>query len=159
MPAQRQDYILGQIALLRQFVARLLRRKEPAALEEALQLAFHLQEKLFPVPPAEFLKLDVAAQIAALRAGQSAETGRERCLTYATLLKETATLYALAGREDLATGARQLALHVVLAVAVDQPPGDSPTSVLLAELLTALGDAELHPPVRELLSKLSQQTE
>lgn len=157
MPAQRQDYILAQLDLLRQFVARLLRRQEPATLSEALQLALHLQEKLLPLPVPDFLRLEVSGQIAALRQGQSAEAGRSRCLTYARLLQETAKLYALSGRDDLATGARQLALHVTLSVAIDLPPGDTSASVLLAELTSALGQTELHPPVRELREQLDQR--
>lgn len=142
MPAQRQDYILGQIQLLREFVARLLRRREAAGLQEAIQLALHLQEKLFMRPAAEFLQLEVKEQIAALKLGESPEAGRDKCLAYATLLKETAALYDLCDRPDLATGARQLALHVTLGVAVDLPPGDASAQVLLAELNAALGDRQ-----------------
>jgi hypothetical protein len=140
MPAQRQDYILGQIQLLREFVARLLRRREAAGLSEALQLALHLQEKLFGRPAADFLKLEVNEQLAALKLGESTEAGRDKCLAYATLLKETAALYDLIDRPELATGARQLALHVALGIAVDLPPGDISAQVLLAELNAALGD-------------------
>jgi len=158
MPAQRQDYILGQIQLLRQFVARLLRRREEAGLSEAIQLALHLQEKLFGMPARDFLRLEVSEQIAALQKGESKDEGHAKCLSYATLLKETASLYAIKGHPDLAAGARQLALHVVLSVAVNQPATDTSTNVLLAELTAALGDAELHPPVRDLQTKLDQRT-
>ncbi len=157
MPNQRQDYLLGQIQLLRQFVARLLRRREEAGLHEAIQLALHLQEKLFAMPAAEFLRLEVSEQIAALRKGESKEEGHAKCLAYATLLKETAALYAMKDQPDLASGARQLALHVVLSVAVDQPAGDTTVNVLLAELTASLGETELHPPVRELQEKFDQR--
>jgi len=157
MPSQRQDYLLGQIQLLRQFVARLLRRREEAGLHEAIQLALHLQEKLFAMPAAEFLRLEVSEQIAALRKGESKEEGHAKCLAYATLLKETAALYAMKDQPDLASGARQLALHVVLSVAVDQPAGDTTVNVLLAELTASLGETELHPPVRELQEKFDQR--
>jgi hypothetical protein len=157
MPAQRQDYILGQIQLLRQFVARLLRRREEAGLNEAIQLAMHLQEKLFGMPAADFLRLEVSEQIAALQKGESKEEGHAKCLAYATLLKETAALYAIKEQPDLAAGARQLALHVVLSVAVNQPANDTSTNVLLAELTGLLEHTELHPPVRELQEKLDQR--
>ena len=157
MASQREDYIIGQIQLLRQFVARLLRRREEASLNEAIQLAMHLQEKLFVKPAAEFLRMEVSGQIAALRLGESKESGHAKCLAYATLLKETATLYQINGQDDLATGARQLALHVVLSVAVDQPASDTSANVLLAELTAALGNTELHPPVRELQEKFDQR--
>lgn len=158
MPAQRQDYILGQIQLLGQFVARLTRRRDAAGMDEAIQLALHLQEKLFGRPAKEFLQLEVSEQIAALRLGESKESGHSKCLSYATLLKETATLYDLSNRNDLATGARQLALYVTLSIAVDQPAGDTSANVLLAELTSSLAGKELHPPVRELQAKLDQRT-
>ena len=157
MPSQREDYILAQIQLLRQFVARLLRRREEAGLHEAIQLALHLQEKLFARPAAEFLRLEVSEQIAALKLGESIEAGRAKCLAYATLLKETAALYEIKGQNDLAAGARQLALYVTLSVAVDQPTGDTSANVLLAELSAALSGSELHPPVQELQEKLAQR--
>lgn len=157
MPSQREDYIIGQIQLLRQFVARLLRRREEAGMHEAIQLAMHLQEKLFARPAAEFLRLEVSEQIAALKLGESKEAGHAKCLAYATLLKETAALYQIKNQDDLAAGARQLALHVVLRVAVDQPASDTSTNVLLAELTAALGNTELHPPVRELQERLDQR--
>ena len=157
MPSQRQDYLLGQIQLLRQFVARLLRRREEAGLNEAIQLAMHLQEKLFAMPAAEFLRLEVSAQITALKKGESKDEGHAKCLAYATLLKETASLYAIKDQPDLAAGARQLALHVVLSIAVDQPAGDTSANLLLAELTASLGNTELHPPVRELQEKLDQR--
>ena len=157
MPGQHQDYMLGQIQLLGEFVARLLRRRDEAGLQEAIQLALYLQEKLFAMPAAEFLRLEVSAQIAELKKGESKEEGHAKCLSYATLLKETATLYALGGKNDLATGARQLALYVVLSVAVDQPTGDTSTNVLLAELNASLAGTELHPPVRELQEKFDQR--
>lgn len=157
MPAQRQDYILGQIQLLRQFVARLLRRREEAGLNEAIQLALHLQEKLFAMPAADFLRMEVSEQIASLLKGESKEEGHAKCLAYATLLKETAALYAIRNQDDLAAGARQLALHVVLSVAVNQPASDTSANVLLAELTASLGNTELHPPVRELQEKFDQR--
>ena len=151
MPGQRQDYILTQIELLRRFVARLANKREQAGLEEALQLAFNLQEKLFPVPPTEFLRLEVSEQIAALSAGESKTTGHEKCLTYAELLKETAQLYAFRGRDDLAAGARQLALHVALSIALDRPAAPEPSHALVDELSRLVEPASLHPPVMELL--------
>ncbi len=150
MAGQTQDWIIRQIELLRQFVARLFRDRTPADIEEALQLAFNLQEKLFARPPTEFLRLDVTEQIAALRAEEPPAVGHEKCLTYATLLRETASLYELRGRDDLALGARQLALHVALAVALDQSP-PAAAGALVRELLATLDPETLHPPVRELL--------
>jgi hypothetical protein len=152
MPGQRQDYILTQIELLRRFVARLANKREKAGLDEALQLAFNLQEKLFPVPPPEFLRLEVGQQIEALKNGESKSAGEEKCLTYAQLLKETATLYQFRGRDDLAAGARQLALHVALWIAMDQPASPAPIHALIDDLSAGVDRENLHPPVLELLA-------
>ena len=157
MAGVRKDYLLNQIDLLRQFVARLLNKREPAGLDEALQLAFHLQEKLFPLPPADFLRLDVDQQVAALNTGESKADGQEKCLNYARLLKETATLYDLRGRSDLAAGARQLALHLTLAVALNQPVAPESVDALVDELQSGIDLENLHPPVRELLAAYEQQ--
>jgi hypothetical protein len=151
MAGQRQDYILRQIELLRQFVARLTASGGKRELEEALLLAFHLQEKLFPLPPAEFLRLELSAQVEALRARESPAAGRENCLAYARLLAETAALYDLKGRNDLADGARQMALYAALCVALD---GDADAAVddLMDNLLVRLDPENFHAPVAELLA-------
>ncbi|MBI2498049.1 MAG: hypothetical protein HYV75_09140 [Opitutae bacterium] len=150
MAGQRQDYILSEIERLRLFVARLTGSRDGAGLEEALRLAFSLQEKLFPRPAAEFLQLAVDDQIAALRAGESPAGGREKCLTYARLLAETATLYGLRGREDLAAGARQLALQITLTAALEET-ADGPAAALVRSLHPLVDREQLLPPVRERL--------
>jgi alkylation response protein AidB-like acyl-CoA dehydrogenase len=151
MPGQRRDYLMHQIDLLRQFVARLVDGHANAGLEDMLQLAFSLQEKLFGRPPAEFLALEVSAQIASLRAGETDAVGREKCLTYARLLQHTAALYDHRGRSDLGAGARQLALHVSLAVGLENR-ADLETAELIESLAGTLDPTELHPPVAELLA-------
>jgi hypothetical protein len=150
MSVKRQDYILSQIELLRQFVTRLADSRERIGLEEALGLALHLQEKLFPLPAAEFLALPVDGQIAALRAGESPAAGRGKCLTYGRLLQETARLYEYRGRADLAAGARQLALAVLLDGALEEP-ADNAAATLVRDLLPLIEPGQLHPPVRERL--------
>lgn len=152
MPGQRKDYVLDQIELLRQFVARLVHDRNPAGLEDALRLSFNLQEKLFPLPAPQFLALPVDEQIAALRAGEAPATARAKCLAYARLLEQTACLYDFRGRADLALGARQLALHVALDVALE-PPADEAAATLVTDLLGRLDPLELHPPVREMLDR------
>ncbi|MBI5425552.1 MAG: hypothetical protein HZA32_15850 [Opitutae bacterium] len=151
MPAQRRDYLLQQTELLRQFVARLVHDRNPADVDEALQLALSLQEKLFPIPAAEFLVLDADEQVARLLANESPAAGREKCETYAALLREAAFLYELRGRSDFAAGARQLALHVVL-LAAPQPP-DEATRQLVLKLTNDLAGEPLHAPVAALLAE------
>jgi hypothetical protein len=152
MSVQRQDYILRQIALLRQFAARLANRRSDLELEEALLLSFHLQEKLLPLPPAEFLKLDLATQIEALRHNETPAAAHEKCLAYAGLLAETAALYDFKGRPDLADGARQMALYAALGAASEQPH-DAAAGELIDRLAGQLDPTALHAPVAELLAE------
>lgn len=157
MATQRQDYILRQIDLLRQFVARLAGKRVDHELDEALLLSFHLQEKLFPLPPVEFLRLDMSGQIAALRRNEPASAAREKCLAYASLLAETASLYEFKGREELASGARQLALYAALCIALENRT-DPVADELISRLLASLDGADLHPPTRELLDQFEAGT-
>lgn len=152
MASQRQDYILRQIALLRQFVARLASKRVNHELEEALLLSFHLQEKLFPLSPVEFLRLDLPEQIAALRQNESTTEAREKCLAYASLLAETAVLYDYKGRDDLAAGARQMALYAALGLALANRSDPAP-GALVNRLIADLDPAGLHAPVAELLAE------
>jgi len=153
MAGQRQDYLLKQIEMLRHFAARLVRTKESGGLDDMLQLSFSLQEKLFARPPADFLRLEVTEQVAALMTGESKAAGHEKCLTYAALLKETATLYEFRGRDDLAFGARQLGMHVALLVGLDQPEKPEAVRALVDELLPTKSLDDLHPPVKALLEQ------
>lgn len=153
MSSQKQDYILRQIDLLRQFVKRLLGKRPDPELEEALLLAFHLQEKLFPIPPAEFLRLELPAQIELLRRNESPAAGNENCRAYALLLAETARLYDHKGLPDLAAGARQMGLYAALSVALADP-ADGEASQLARDLLAAVDVHTLHPPVVALLEQL-----
>lgn len=153
MAGIRQDYILRQLDLLRQFIARLASRRNERELAEALLLAFHLQEKLFPVPPAEFLRLDLADQIAALRRKESPAAAHDKILTYAALLTETAGLYELKGRGDLADGSRQMALYAALCAALEDRGSEAATD-LIEKLSGQLDPEQLHAPVAELLVQL-----
>jgi hypothetical protein len=152
MPGAREDYLVRQLDLLRQFVARLVRDRDPAGTEPALLQAFALQERLMPLPAAEFLRLDAVGQFEALRRNQPTEAAAERCLAYAELLIHTGTLYDLRGRDDLATGARQLALHLAALAAVEL--GDAPARDTAAQIRVLVPADALHPPVRELLARL-----
>jgi hypothetical protein len=152
MGSVRQDYLLKQFELLRQAVKRAVTKRPDPELDEALLLALHLQEKLFPLPPAAFLSLDLAGQIAALRQGESREAGNEKCRMLARLLVQTSLLYQHKGLADLTAGARQMALYAALSVVVDDP-ADLETAGLARELLAVLDPTTLHPPVSELLQR------
>jgi len=153
--SQQQDYILRQIDLLRQFVKRVVQKRPDPELDEALLLALHLQEKLFPLPPAEFLRLELPEQIAQLRRNESRADANAKCVAYAALLAETARLYAHKGEPDFAAGARQMALYAALNVAVDDAT-NAEANQLVPELLGQLDVHTLHPPVMELLKQLGE---
>ena len=159
MPTQQQDYILRHIETISRLIARLRRKGKPlepedtAEVNETLLLALHLQEKNFGMPAAKFLGLSADEQVAALQKGESKSGGHERCLTYATLLQHTAELYAYRGSSELALGARLLALHVALSVALDQPADVVPLRTFVRDLLALLEGADLPPPIRELLDQ------
>ncbi len=153
MSSQKQDYILRQIDLLRQFVKRVVGKRPDPELDEALLLAMHLQEKLFPVPPAEFLRLELAEQIVQLRRGESRASGNAKCRLYAQLLAETAKLYDHKGQPELAAGARQMGLYAALSVAIDDP-ADAEANLVARETLIQLDAHSLLPPVVALLEQL-----
>lgn len=159
MAGQRQDYILRHIELLRRAVARLAgaNRVERDA-DEALQLAMHLQEKLFAMPAAQFLQQPVDAQMASLLAGESKAAGQAKCLAYAELLREMARIYQYRDLPDLVAGARQLALQVALHTALDEPADPDSVRTLVTELLAAIEPQELLPPTRELLDEYIQRS-
>ena len=118
MAGQRQDYLLAEMNRFRERIAAALNERQPDAITRALQLALELQVKLFPLPAPEFLALPPAEQFA--RFGQSlpANVAREAREHYVELLFYTATLYDMQDKVELATGARQLALHLALLAAL-----------------------------------------
>lgn len=152
MAGLRQDYLLRHLELLRQFIARLTSDNRDRDWEEALLLSLHLQEKLLPLPPAEFLRLALPAQIEALRRNESAAHAQEKIFTYAALLAETAALYDLKGRDDLAAGARQMGLYAALCVVVEDRL-HAPAAALVEKLAAAFDPADLHAPVTTLLAE------
>jgi hypothetical protein len=165
MPGQQQDYIVRHLETISRLIARLRRKggvlspEDHAELHEALFLAAQLQERNFGRPAREFLALPADEQFAALRQGESPSIGHDRCLTYATLLRTTAELYALRGGSDLALGARQLALYIALRVALDEPADAGAARSLVEDLRHLLAGAELHPPTQELLTRLGERAE
>ncbi|HEY4302805.1 MAG TPA: hypothetical protein VGM73_18190 [Candidatus Didemnitutus sp.] len=149
MPAQEDDYILRQIEILGEIVAQLLKRRDPVGEEYALLQAFALQEKLFGMPAATFLKLSSVDQVAALAKNEPEATGRGKCLSYVMLLRDTASLYQLRGQGDFAFGARKLALNIALLTANGQPT--DPATALVRELQGILAGAPLDAPIQALL--------
>jgi hypothetical protein len=163
MPSQQQDYIVRHIQTISRLLARLrtkgklLGEEDRAELNDALLLAVQLQEKNFGRPAAEFLALPADEQFEALRRSETKAIGHERCLTYASLLRATAEIYAFRDRSDLALGARQLALYLALRVALDEPASPAAARELIADLRRILDGAELYPPTQELLERFGGQ--
>jgi hypothetical protein len=159
MPTQQQDYLLRHIETISRLIARLRRKGKPltpedtAELNDVLQLTLHLQEKNFGLPAAQFLALPADEQVAALNRAETKTAGHERCLTYATLLKHTAEIYAYRGNSDLALGARLLALHVAVSVALDQPADAASVRGIVRELMGVIDGADLPSPTREMLEQ------
>jgi hypothetical protein len=159
MPGQQQDYILRHIQTISRLIARmrlkgkLLSAQDRTEVNEGLLLAMHLQEKNFGRPAAEFLTLTADEQFASFLQTETRSTGHARCLTYVQLLRETADLYAFLDRTNLAAGARRLALHLALRIALDQPEEPTVVGDAVNALITLLEGAELHPPTQELLEQ------
>jgi len=153
--ALRDDYLLRFIALLRQALAEIFKFREGGHYEAALHAAFAAQEKLFSRTTAELSQLSLDELLRLLRLDESQATGREKVLGYASLLKETGLTYEAMGRAPMATGCFQLALQVMLSVAVENAPCPDELRGKIAELLARIPPEELHEPVKELLGKLA----
>lgn len=147
----RQDYILRLIGELRQFVAAVLGSGDPARAGEALHAILHAQQRLFQVPPAQFLGLPLDQQMDLLGRAEAPAHAVEKAATYAATLIEAARVYDATHRDDLAASSRQLALAGLLTAAQRWPGQRDQLAAEVAQLRTALPAESLHPPVRELL--------
>jgi hypothetical protein len=154
MSGYRQDYLLREIARLRELVARALNDRRGGTVDEALRLALDLQVKLFPLPPERFLQLDAAEQFNQLVRGENTEDAAEKIQTYSELLVHAASLYDIKDRADYALGARQLALHLALLGVLELPDPDGVDLVRLVRCL--LAGEKLHAPVEELLAEFDR---
>lgn len=154
MAGQRQDYLLREIARLRELVARALNDRRGGNVDEALRLALDLQVKLFPLPPEQFLQLDAAEQFNRLVKGIPHDYAAEKVQTYAELLVHAASLYEIKDRADYALGARQLALHLALLGVLELEDDDGVELVRLLRCL--LAGEHLHAPVQELVTEFDR---
>jgi hypothetical protein len=154
--AAREDYILKFIALLRQAIAQMIKQREAGRYDEALFVAFNAQEKLFGRKTAGLSKLSLEEMIRLLRLDETTGSGDEKVLGYAALLKETGLVYEAMDRADLAASCFQLALQVMLTVAVTQKPPANETWTTMRELLARIPPEQLHAPVKELLQQMGE---
>lgn len=146
----RQDYILRLISDLRQFVASVLGTGDPARASEALHAILHAQQRLFHVPPPEFLGLTLDEQIDLLARAEAPAHAVEKIATYAATLNEAARVYETINRDDMAASSRQLALGVLLSAASRWPEQRHQVADEIARLRAILPDESLNPPVREM---------
>jgi hypothetical protein len=152
MPGQRDDYVLRLIDELRQFVAQLMKLNNASRLDEALMAAVSAQEKLFARPAADFMARPVDEQIRILKTGESEDTGRTKCLAYAAILEEAGLVYRAKSQEDFANGAFEMALYVMLSVALESPEGPG-LHADVARLLGRVGPDKLHAIVSNMLDR------
>lgn len=149
-----RDYILRYIELVRQFLAEALKLRQAGRLDEAMRVLLQAQEKLFARPAHEFIPLPLDDQLQLLSAGETADNARAKRLGYAALLREAAAVYAARDRDELAVSANQLALNVMLTVALDQPAENDALLPEIRALLAQIPAERLYDPVKELLAKL-----
>jgi hypothetical protein len=149
--AIRDDYLLRFLALLRQAIARIVKNRTAGRYTEALDVAREAQEKLFSRPTAELATRSLDDLIRLLRLDEPRETADEKVLAYASLLQETGLVYAAMDRNEPAVSCFQLALHVMLTVAVGQKTPSDELRATMRDLLALIPPDQLHPPVRELL--------
>lgn len=156
MSARREDYILKIIEQLRIMVAAAVKLRHGDQLDQALLAIVSAQEKLFARPAPEFMALDLDEQLRLLRIDEAPDTAREKCLGYATLLREAGLVYEARDKPELAASAFQSALYIVLTLAVETNRAASDeTAANIADLLDRVPAEQLHPPVKELLSQLA----
>ena len=153
MPSQ-EDYILRHIALLRQFLAQAVGLRSAGRPEQALVVILQAQEKLFARPAAAVAALSIDDQLRLLGQGEPPDLARASQLGYASLLREAGLACLARDHPAQATGAFQLALHVTLTVALEDPAGDGQHLPALAELLSRIPLEELNPVVREMLGRI-----
>ncbi len=151
--AAQEDYILRFIALLRQAIAQMLKLRATGRYEEALHVARNTQEKLFARKTAELATLDLEELLRLLRLDETRESGDEKVLGYASLLRETGLVYVAMDRTDSAQICFQLALHVMLTVVIGSKVQSTDVWALMRDLLARIPPEQLHAPVRELLEQ------
>ena len=156
--AAQEDYILRFLALLRQAISQMIKYRTSGLYTEALDVALRTQEKLFARTTANLSTLSLEEMLRLLRLDETKEAADEKVLAYAALVRETGLIYAAMDRDDSAVICFQLALHIMLTVAVGQkaPPGEVWAS--MRDLLARIPPDQLHAPVKELLQQVGGST-
>lgn len=155
MASKRDDYLLRAIEQLRLMVAAAVQLRDSGKLDQALIAMVSAQEKLFARPAPAFMGLDLNEQLHLLKRGESPDTAREKCLGYATVLREAGLIYEARDKDDLAISAFQSALYVTLTVAIESKFSAESLAPAITELLERIPAEHLHAPVKDLLASLS----
>jgi hypothetical protein len=155
--AIRDDYLLRYVLLIRQAIAQALKLRQAGQPDHALRVLLNAQEKLFARPLASVTGLGLDEQLSLLAAGENAATAREKHHAYAALLREAGLVYLDRDRPELAIGAFQLALQVMLTVVVASPAPAEEQLDLMRDLLARIPPEMLHAPVKELLAEVGSK--
>ncbi len=154
MSPQRQDYLLRMIEELGRFVAEIRALRGGGHYDAALLTGLQAQERLFARPAQEFMTRSAEDQVHLLAVGETDANAREKCLAFATLLTEAGHTYAAREQNAIASGAYQLALHVLLLTALRLPaPEAAEDDARIAALLDRLPAEDLAAQVRGLLEQ------
>jgi hypothetical protein len=155
MSAQ-EDYVLRMIAQLRQAISQVLKYRESSRFDDALLNAFDAQERLFGRTTAELSELSLDELLGLLRMDETPDEGTEKVLGYASLLRETGRVYEAMDQRQMAERCFQLALRVMLSVAVEEPPRDDAPWAEMRELVAWISPDRLQPTVKELLERAGE---
>jgi hypothetical protein len=157
MPPQKQDYMLRLIEELARYLAEIRKLRDGGSCDAALLTVLQAQQRLFARPAQEFMTRSLEEQVHLLVIGETEANAREKCLAYATLLSEAGHTYQAGGQTDVAAGAYQLALHVLLLTARQFPgPDGSEIAARVATLLDHLAVEDLAAEVTALLNQFAR---
>lgn len=132
--------LIEELGLL---IAEVVKLRNKRSYDPALHTLLQAQERLFARPAQEFMTRSIEEQLHLLVVGETEANAREKCLMYAALLTEAGHTYVARDQTAVASGAYQLALHVLRLTAVRYPalrPGEDETRIdALVERLSASG--------------------
>ena len=154
MASQKQDYLLRLIEELGQLVTEIVNLRPQGNHDAALHTLLQAQERLFARPAQEFITQPIEEQLHLLVIGETSANAREKCVLYASLLTEAGHTYLAREQTALASGAYQLALHILLLTALHHSAPDAAEDrTRIAALLNLLPGDQLVTEVKEMLDQ------